>query len=229
MVAQKMKQVFVADRLRDQVYGVLRDEIRAGILTPGERIVESTIAERLGVSRTPVREAIVQLVRDGLLVEVNRRYMLPRPSLQQARDWTTLRLSLEAVILRRICDEVTAAQIAKLEKAFEQEKKAIAGGDLQKILLANWKFRDTLWSLCNSEILTKPLRLFDDMFQSLRVETARNSPQHKELLGFHQTLIGAIKQRDGDKAEAALVEFLNGPANEIRGDLFAIDAARQVA
>ena len=229
MAVQKVKQVFVADRLRDQVYGVLRDEIRVGVLTAGERLVESAIAERLGVSRTPVREAIVQLVRDGLLVEVNRRYMLPRLTYQQAQDWTTLRLSVEAIIVRRICEEATPTEIAKLEKVFEQERKAIAGGDLQKILLANWKFRDTLWWLCKSEILTKPLRLFDDLFQLLRVETAKNSPQHKELLKFHEKLIGAIKQGKGDKAEAALVEFLNGPANEIRRDLFFGDMTRQVA
>src|SRR5262249_14416591 len=152
-----------------------RDEIRMGAIVAGERLVESAIAARLGVSRTPVREAIVQLVRDGMLVERDRRYELAMPSRQEVEGWRTLRLLLEPIFLRRICQEAGLADIAKLERAFEQEQKAILTGDVGKILLANWRFRDTLWSLCGSEILTRPLRLFDDLFHVVRVEAARRS------------------------------------------------------
>jgi DNA-binding GntR family transcriptional regulator len=205
---QKARTVVVADRLRDQIYDLLRDEIRSGVLTPGQRLVEAAVASRLEVSRTPVREALLQLARDGLLVRNKRGYELPRHSASDIVDWLELRRLLEPIIVQRACAEASEAEIAALADAFDEEQAAYRANDSTQLLLANWKFRDTLWSMCRSAILTKPVRLFDDMFQAGRAEVL-HKPQNQEILiDFHRRILAAIRQRKPDEAALVMRRFI---------------------
>ncbi len=201
-------RVVVADRLRDQVYDLLRDEIRSGALTPGERLVEASVADRLEVSRTPVREALFQLARDGFLVRVGRGYVLPIRTPAEIMDWLDLRRMLEPIIVRRACAEATPAQLAALNAAFQQEQAACRAGDPKKLLLANWKFRDVLWSMCGSTILTRPVRLFDDIFQAGRAEVLRDRKNQDILLDFHRRILSAIMRRKSDEGALAMQRFI---------------------
>ena len=106
-----------SERLRDQIYKLIRDDLRVGALAPGERLVEVTLAKKLGVSRTPVREALFQLASDGLLVESNRGYMLPVHTTEEIRDRLEIRKLLEPEILRRACREASDKQIKNIDES----------------------------------------------------------------------------------------------------------------
>jgi DNA-binding GntR family transcriptional regulator len=202
------RRVVVADRLRDQIYDLLRDEIRSGALAAGHRLVEAAVAERLDVSRTPVREALFQLARDGLLARRGRGYVLPVRTTAEIVDWLELRRMLEPVIVRRACTGASAAQIAALAAAFQQEQAAFRANDSAKLLLANWKFRDTLWSMCASAILTRPVRLFDDMFQAGRAEVLNRRKNQEILIDFHRRILSAIQRRKPDEAALVMQRFI---------------------
>ena len=109
------------------------DDLRTGALAPGERLVEVTLAKQLGVSRTPVREALFQLASDGLLAESSRGYMLPVHTTEEIRDRLEIRRLLEREILRRACEEASDRQIKTLIKALEEERKYINGGRCQQV------------------------------------------------------------------------------------------------
>ena len=100
---KRPRQIVPVQRLRDQVYNLIREEAPLWCACAGTALrLEVTLAARLGVSRTPVREALFQLARDGLLVESDRGYMLPPSRLPEAiRERLEVRLLLEPTIARR--------------------------------------------------------------------------------------------------------------------------------
>ena len=198
-----------SERLRDQIYKLIRDDLRVGALAPGERLVEVTLAKKLGVSRTPVREALFQLASDGLLAESSRGYMLPVHTTREIKDRLEIRRLLEPEILRRACREATAKQIKTLMKALEQEKKYINAADASKFIGANANFRLVLLSLCKNPLLTKCAELYDDQFQCFRI-WGLHEPQNRELTAqAHEKICDAIKNRDPGTAVTSLQQLLD--------------------
>ena len=198
-----------SERLRDQIYKLIRDDLRVGALAPGERLVEVTLAKKLGVSRTPVREALFQLASDGLLVESNRGYMLPVHTTEEIRDRLEIRKLLEPEILRRACREASDKQIKTLMKALEEEKKHIDAEDASKFIGANANFRLVLLSMCKNPLLTKCAELYDDQFQCFRI-WGLHEPGNRELTaGAHEKIFNAIKNRKPTAAVKALQQLLD--------------------
>ena len=197
------------ERLRDQIYKLIRDDLRTGALAPGERLVEVNLAKKLGVSRTPVREALFQLASDGLLVESNRGYMLPVHTTEEIRDRLEIRRLLEPEILRRACEEASGRQIKTLMRALEEEKKHINAEDASKFIGANANFRLALLSMCKNPLLTKCAELYDDQFQCFRI-WGLNEPGNRELTaGAHERICNAIKNRKPVTAVKALEQLLD--------------------
>ena len=198
-----------SERLRDQIYKLIRDDLRTGALAPGERLVEVSLAKKLGVSRTPVREALFQLAGDGLLAESSRGYMLPVHTTEEIRDRLEIRRLLEPEILRRACTEASDRQIKTLLKALEEEKKYIDADDASKFIGANANFRLVLLSLCKNPLLTRCAELYDDQFQCFRI-WGLNEPRGRELaVGSHEKICNAIKDRKPAAAVKALQELLD--------------------
>ena len=198
-----------SERLRDQIYKLIRDDLRVGALAPGERLVEVTLAKKLGVSRTPVREALFQLASDGLLAESNRGYMLPVHTTEEIRDRLEIRKLLEPEILRRACREASDKQIKTLMKALEEEKKHIDAEDASKFIGANANFRLVLLSMCKNPLLTKCAELYDDQFQCFRI-WGLHEPGNRELTaGAHEKIFNAIKNRKPTAAVKALQQLLD--------------------
>ena len=198
-----------SERLRDQIYKLIRDDLRLGVLAPGERLVEVTLAKKLGVSRTPVREALFQLASDGLLVESNRGYMLPVHTTEEIRDRLEIRKLLEPEILRRACREADGKQIKTLMKALEEEKKYINADDASKFIGANANFRLVLLSTCKNTLLAKCAELYDDQFQCFRIWGLHDPKNRKLTASSHEKICNAIKNRNPTVAVKSLQQLLD--------------------
>ena len=198
-----------SERLRDQIYKLIRDDLRLGALAPGERLVEVNLAKKLGVSRTPVREALFQLASDGLLAESNRGYMLPVHTTGEIRDRLEIRRLLEPEILRRACREASDRQIITLKKALEEEKKHITAEDASRFIGANANFRLVLLGMCKNTLLTKCAELYDDQFQCFRI-WGLNELKNRELTArAHVNIYNAINNRNPVTAVKALQQLLD--------------------
>ena len=205
-----------SERLRDQIYKLIRDDLRVGALAPGERLVEVTLAKKLGVSRTPVREALFQLASDGLLVESNRGYMLPVHTTEEIRDRLEIRKLLEPEILRRACREASNKQVKTLMKALEKEKKHIDAEDASKFIGANANFRLVLLSMCKNTLLTKCAELYDDQFQCFRI-WGLHEPGNRELtVAAHEKICNAIKNKKPTTAVKSLQQLLDKVEDQLK-------------
>lgn len=207
-MVRKRGSVVQSERLRDQIYRLIRDDLRVGALAPGERLKEVSLAKTLGVSRTPVREALFQLASDGLLVEADRGYMLPVHTIDEIRDRLEIRKLLEPEILRRACRGVSDTQVEALQQALEREKKYVDTKDPGKYIGANADFRQALLALCDNKLLANCAALYDDQFQCFRVWGLQAPANRKATADSHEKVVRAIIENKPELAEKSFQQLM---------------------
>ena len=157
---QKDMKVTIGDYLplRDVVFNTLRQAILKGELEPGERLMEIQLAGRLGVSRTPVREAIRKLELEGLVV------MIPRKGAEVAsitekslRDVLEVRKALEELAAELACQRMTEEEIVEAEKQLENFKKEVQSNDVTKIAEMDVEFHEMIYMGTKNERLIQIL------------------------------------------------------------------------
>lgn len=204
-----MAKVITRERLRDQVYNLVRDDLISGTAEPGRRMVEADLAERYGVSRTPIREALFQLARDGLLIGNERGYMVPLlDTRQDIVDRMEVRRLIEPRIVRHAATSSTAEQRKALAKAFEKQRRAHEAGKYKLFVDANHAFRTMLRSMCRNELLTRCASIMDDQFQATRNVVHECPKNRAEGLEYDAKLVAAIEAGDADTAERETLKFL---------------------
>lgn len=125
--------------LRDVVFHTLREAILKGELKPGERLMELQLASKLGVSRTPIREAIRMLEQEGLAVTIPRRGAeVARMTEKDMKDVLQIREVLDELAVRLACDNITKEEIKELEKQMLQFENSTKQGDIKKSQKPTW-------------------------------------------------------------------------------------------
>src|SRR5699024_6703055 len=133
--------------LRDVVFNTLRQAIITGEFAPGERLMEIALANRLGVSRTPIREAIRKLELEGLVVMIPRRGAeVARITEKDLRDVLEVRASLEELAIGLACERRTDEEIGELRRALEKFREVLREGDVTKIAESDVDFHDIIFS-----------------------------------------------------------------------------------
>ena len=192
--------------LRDVVFNTLRQAILKGELKPGERLMEIQLANKLGVSRTPVREAIRKLELEGLVL------MIPRKGAEGAEitrqdmeDVLEVRTALEELAVKDACDHITDAQLSELKKASNEFKKALLEGkDLVTCADADMHFHDVILSATNNRRLIQMLNNLSEQMYRYRMEYLKDERTHKTLIEEHDAIRRALKKHDKVKAGAAI-------------------------
>lgn len=205
-----MAKVIARERLRDQVYNLVRDDLISGAAPPGQRMVEADLAERYGVSRTPVREALFQLARDRLLIGNERGYIVPPLDTRQAIvDRLEVRRLIEPRVVRHVATDSTPEQRKVLRKAFEKQRSAHEAGRYKQFVDANHLFRTALRAMCSNELLTRCASIMDDQFQATRNVVHESAKNRAEGLEYDAKLLAAIEAGDADAAERETLHFLD--------------------
>jgi len=194
-------------RLRDQVYEALRDLLRAGEF-PEAGAVESELATHLNVSRTPVREALFQLCREGMLEDTGRGYRVPEPSERDMRDIIETRLMIEPQVTALAVTRADATVRAALEAALHAETTAHAADDVAAFAAANSRFRAQLLRSCGNSRISQILGVMDDQVQRLRLRTLAPPENRQITLTGHTAIVAAFHAGDPNAAAAAMREIL---------------------
>ena len=201
-MAIEAREKILPAQLERRVYERVRDEIVSGALRPGEQLVEARIAADLGVSKTPVREALIRLQRDGLVeIEPYRGARVLEPSATDIREILELRLLIECQIARDLAAHRPAGVLKALESSVAESRTAFATGDTPRVLDSLTAFSDILAEACGN---SRMLKLLVDLRSVLLVigKTSLRAPGREERsIAEHEAIVAAI--RNGDEEEAA--------------------------
>lgn len=197
--------------LRDHIEREIRNAILRGAFKPGERLVESVIADQMGVSRAPVREVLSALVREGLVVNIPRHgnFVIDFTE-KDIEEIYSLRLILEIGALRRAVPRATESALSKMQQIVQKLGEATARNDGQEeIVSLDLSFHDTIYRMADHS------RMYAT-WDSIRVQThvligvttkthIGATPQPVEL---HQAILNVIRTKDLQQAEAMLTEHI---------------------
>lgn len=157
--------------LRDVVFNTLRQAILRGEMEPGERLMEIQLAQKLGVSRTPIREAIRKLELEGLVI------MIPRKGAEVAhitekdmRDVLEVRCTLEELAVALACKNVTPERIMDLRAANKVFESAIVSKDVVNIVDADVQFHDTIYAMTDNDRLIQIINKLREQMYRYRLE-----------------------------------------------------------
>jgi DNA-binding GntR family transcriptional regulator len=188
-----------AGSLRDGVYRALRRRISFGELVPGDRLTEIKVAASLQVSRTPVREGLAALAREGLLVREGRSYVVPALDQDDINEVFELRSLLEPYAVRRAAETARAADVAELTQALREQKAAHAAGDSGGFIAANIRFRNALVGMVRNRRLRRAIALYNDYLSFLRV-SFREARWRAVILRNFELFVRAVRAGDGAAA-----------------------------
>ena len=191
--------------LRDVVFNTLRKAILRGNLEPGERLREIHLADKLGVSRTPIREAIRKLELEGLVVMIPRRGAVVAEITEKSlRDGLEVRRALEALAVRLACETILDAEVEELKVAAERFEEALETGDVTAFAEADVRFHDIIYRATDNQRLIQLLYNLREQMYRYRVEYLKREDAHETLLEEHQAINETIEKRDVAKAVEAV-------------------------
>lgn len=209
--------------LSARVFHALREDILSGKYEPNEELKEKAIGEELGVSRTPVREALRQLELEGLIYIIpNRGAFVEGVTLKDIRDIYELRTLLEGLCARWAAEKITKEQLEELEETvFLSEYHCGKGNPAQIVELDN-RFHQILYDACDSKELSRVLRDYHHYLQRIRRISLEDADRAKASTQEHKRITEALKARDPAAAEEAAREHIRSTIsnmNKIGWDL----------
>ena len=196
--------------LRDVVFKTLRQAILKGELEPGERLMEIQLAERLGVSRTPIREAIRKLELEGLVLMIPRRGAeVAKISEKNLRDVLEVRRSLEELAIDLACQRIQEEELEKLREAQKEFAAAIAAGDAMEIAQTDEKFHEIIYSGTGNQKLMQILSNLREQMYRYRLEYIKDANKRQILLVEHEQILKALSLRHVQEARLAVREHID--------------------
>ena len=195
--------------LADQVYRTLRTHLRNGKILPGFPLQEVQLAAQLGVSRTPVREALTRLASEGLISSDGRSFSVPALTLQNVDDIYEVRFLVEPEALRHVAEQANNPEaLAPVMQALDTSEAAHKAGDNEAFTEANALFRLAWLALVPNRRLVHAVELYADHVQHLRALTLGNARVRNVVLRGLEQIAAALAAGDGDAAALAMREHL---------------------
>ncbi|MCI9416793.1 MAG: GntR family transcriptional regulator [Eubacterium sp.] len=183
--------------LRDVVFHTLREAILKGDLKPGERLMELQLAAKLGVSRTPIREAIRMLQQEGLAITVPRKGAeVAGIEQKDMEDVLQIREALEILAVQLACDNISAAQIEDLEKNVAEFEEVVKTKDIKSIAESDIAFHDIIFEAASNPRLVMILNNLRGQIYRYRMEYLKKEEMHPCLVGEHKQIAEGLKRRD---------------------------------
>jgi DNA-binding GntR family transcriptional regulator len=202
--------------VREWAYDYLKSNVLSGYFNPGERLTEEHLARSMGVSRTPVREALHKLESEGLVKPFQRRgFSVARDSREELEDLFDIRAALEGYAIRLICEHISETTVEKLNGLIQKAEDALRRKKLDEIFEYNTQFHDALHGVIAGK----------SRFHSLIADTRkyvlryRKDSLHyfagaKRTIDGHRKILLAISLKDPDLCERIMREHIQEAKEE---------------
>lgn len=189
--------------MQKDAYTLILEAIEAGVYKPGDRLVESELAERLGVSRTPVREALQRLETQAMLSRDGRSLIVASLDHNQLAELYAVRTELEGLAARLAARHATDEEIRVL-RTMAQEDLTLLGGDPRALSRANKRFHKQIHLASHNRFLVQQLDLLHRSMALMATTSFAAEGRDEVALAEHGAIVDAIARRDGEAAYAAL-------------------------
>ncbi|WP_428541921.1 GntR family transcriptional regulator [Profundibacter sp.] len=183
-------------------YGLILEAIDVGVYKPGSRLVESELAERFGVSRTPIREALQRLETQALLIRDGRSLIVASLDHNQLAELYAVRSELEGLAARLAAQHAAPEEVRVLRKMVEDDRKLV--DDPEALSRANRRFHKQIHLASHNRYLVLQLDLVHRTMALLATTSLAVEGRSEGSLAEHDAIVSAIENTDGDAAYAAL-------------------------
>ncbi len=205
--------------LKEHAYRRIKEAILSFELKPGELLVESELGERLGTSKTPVRDALTELRREGLVVKIP--YSGTFVSIITARDICEIieiRAVLEGLAARLATPLLSELELDELEQLIHSELDALADGNIELASQCNGKFHSLVIRKVPNQRLVSIVENFEDQLQRFRTLSSQLKDRLRKSAEEHRTVLAAFRERDAWKAEQAFRDHLLSVLEDLSKD-----------
>ena len=190
--------------LRELVCENIRQAIIDGTFSPGERLMEIQLADEMGVSRTPVREAIRKLELEGLVTMIPRRGAeVAQITEKSMKDVLEVRRALDALCAELACDRITDEELENLRLACDAFETAVKTKDAKKIAQADVALHDIIVRATGNQRLIQLVNNLSEQMYRYRFEYIKDSSQHQNLIDEHRIIYQSIVCKDKKTAADA--------------------------
>lgn len=188
--------------LRDIVFNSLRKAILKGELAPGERLMEKQLAEKMGVSRTPIREAIRKLELEGLVIMVPRKGAeVAMITEQDIKDVLEVRAALESLAVKLACQRMATKDINELLAVNDAFVGAARRKDVETVIKKDVEFHDCIYHATSNKKLIGMINNLQEQIYRFRVEYIRQMDDFQKLVDEHESIVNAIAKKQSDEAQ----------------------------
>lgn len=204
-------------KLKDVVYKYVRDEIVAFKLRPGDRLLEEEIAKKLGLSRTPVREAFVTLSSEGFIEIFPRRgAVVKEVTMKDLIDTLVVREELEILAIRLAIPNIDYEILKNLKNAKIKFEKAVENAETTKMIKADTLFHDIIFSCTENEQLIKILKSLKEQLYRYRAIYIREKASLTEIVKDHEEIYKSLELKDIERAKKAVSDHITNQKEALK-------------
>ncbi|MGK9269270.1 GntR family transcriptional regulator [Bacillus inaquosorum] len=201
-----------------QFYNQLKKMIFNGTFKPGERINETQLAKSFGVSRSPIREAMRLLEKDGLLKADDRNgFSITSLTAKDVDEIYKIRIPLEQLAVELVIDEANEEELAILEKQLEETEKAIHNGtEDTEIISLNQKFHELLVDFSHNRHLKNLLEHVNDLIHFCRILNYTGDHRAETILSEHRKIFEEVKKKNKEAAKQYVMAHFNHDCEHLK-------------
>jgi DNA-binding GntR family transcriptional regulator len=201
--------------LADQVFERLETDILSGNYARGEILIEMDLCQKLGVSRTPVREALRRLQQEHLVEEYGKGLKVLGVTTEDLQDIMEMRLRLEGFAAARAAEKITDEQLAELKETLDLQEFYLGKHDSDHIKGMDSKFHDLIYKFADSVVIYDTLLPLHKKVQRYRKKSVENNSRAAKSVEEHRAIYEALAARDPKAAEEAILRHTKNAKNHI--------------
>ena len=203
--------------LRDVVFNTLREAILKGELKPGERLMELQLAAKLGVSRTPIREAIRMLEQEGLAVTIPRKGAeVAKMTEKDMEDVLQIREALDELAAKIACEQISEEQLEELVATMHEFEESTKTDNVKKIAEADVKFHDIIYQATGNPKLVNMLNNLREQMYRYRVEYLKDENNYPTLMKEHKDIVEGLVRKNKTQVTETMHQHVKNQAVAVK-------------
>ena len=203
--------------LRDVVFNTLREAILKGELKPGERLMELQLAAKLGVSRTPIREAIRMLEQEGLAVTIPRKGAeVAKMTEKDMEDVLQIREALDELAAKIACEQISEEQLEELVATMHEFDESTKTDNVKKIAEADVKFHDIIYQSTGKPKLVNMLNNLREQMYRYRVEYLKDENNYPTLMKEHKDIVEGLVRKNKMQVSETMHQHVKNQAVAVK-------------